>query len=608
MTVQTRRIQGIPKKIPNKSVIITHGKCFPLIVLQWQKAKKEKTLKKICNEGGSRSAKTFDAFLFFFWYALANDGQEKIIRVFRETNVTCKDNTFETDFKTAIEKFGLQDEFEIKSMYARCRTTTIYFSGLQSGGVIREAAFSHVCFFNEAMENKKEIVDKWVMRCEELAIFDWNPAATEHWLFDLELDPDCVFTHSTFKDNPNCPPAVVKTLLSYEPTEENIKNGTANEYLWNVYGLGLRTVAVGMMYEDGFDEYEIIPTTARAVRKNRTDTADTGTNYLCSICYIETEQFMYVTDIVYTDKSMEYSEVATAQMLIKEKTQIANIESNNGGRGFSRNVDANIKQMGVYDIIINTFHQGANKETRIFTNSGRAQKLIKFPVGWKQKWQEFSRHLLGYKKEGKNAFDDAPDVISGMVEDFQTDRLFTESNTLYFNPNIFKTDETDKDKVKPAENKICIVVKDDETDYFCSVVYSCIGGKVYVLDTVVTQDDYNTVTSLIINQCTDYSPDMVKMYVPKEFRNYVDRIRENSPNTSVMRADKRFNDTEHIEAKSSLVIGNFYYLEKEQQNKQYNEFMQSKHNYMKGEKKQQTCCVLCDSIAATYYNVLKLLR
>ena len=62
--------------------------------------------------------------------------------------------------------------------------------------------------------------------------------------------------------------------------------------------------------------------------------------------------------------------------------------------------------------------------------------------------------------------DDAPDVISGMVEDFQTDRLFTESNTLYFNPNIFKTDETDKDKVKPGENRICIVVKDDKPTTF----------------------------------------------------------------------------------------------------------------------------------------------
>src|SRR5690606_41944066 len=81
-------------------------------------------------------------------------------------------------------------------------------------------------------------------------------------------------------------------------------------------------------------------------------------------------------------------------------------------------------------------------------------KLIKFPVGWKQKWQEFSRHLLGYKKEGKNAFDDAPDVISGMVEDFQTDRLFTESNTLYFNPNIFRSEEHTSE-LQSRENLVC---------------------------------------------------------------------------------------------------------------------------------------------------------
>lgn len=597
MTVQTRRIQGIPKKISNNSVRITHGKCFPLIVLQWQKAKKEKILKKICNEGGSRSAKTFDVFLFLFWYALENDGEEKIIRVFRETNVTCNDNTFETDFKTAIEKFGISHEFEVKSMYARCRTTTIHFAGLQSGGVVREAAFSHICFFNEAMENKKEIVDKWVMRCEELAIYDWNPSATEHWLFDLELDPDCLFTHSTFKDNPNCPPAVAKTLLSYEPTEYNIKNGTANEYLWNVYGLGLRTESVGMMYEDGFDEYELIPTSIRAMRKNRTDTADTGTNFLCSICYIETENFMYVTDIVYTDKKMEYSEVATAQMIVKEKTQLVNIESNNGGRGFSRNVDANIKQLGVYDVVINTFYQNANKETRIFTNSGRAQKLVKFPVGWKQRWQEFSRHLLGYKKEGKNSFDDGPDVITGMVEDFQADRLFTENNTLYFDNST---------EIVPT-NKIGIVVKDDETEYFSIVVYGIVGGFIYVLDAILLTGDYNSVTEAIINQGNTYIPEILRMYIPKEYKNIVDKVRDNLPNISVMRAERKFNTLEYIDAKSELVINNFHYLNREQQPQEYMEFMQSKHNYIKGGSKQQVCAVLCDSIAAAYYNVLQLL-
>lgn len=577
--------------------LMKHGKCFPLIVQQYRKAKQERVLKKICNEGGSRSAKTFDAFLFLFWYALQNDGQEKIIRIFRETNVTCKTNTFEADFKTALSKFGLQSEFQLKANFARCRTTSIYFSGMQSGGEVREATFSHVLFFNEAMENQKEIVDKWLMRCEELAIFDWNPAATEHWLFDLELDPDCIFTHSTFLDNPNCPPAVVKTLLSYEPTEENIKNGTANEYLWQVYGLGLRSIPVGMMYERGFKEYDIIPPSNRAVRKNYTDTADTGSNYLCSISYVETENYCYITDLVYTNKSMEYSEVATAELLMNEQTQISIIESNNGGRGFSRNVETNLKAYGWYETVVNTFHQTGNKDTRILTNSNKAQNIILFPFGWKQRWPEFSRHLLGYKKEGKNAFDDAPDVISGIVENFQSDRLFDECSTLYFNS-----------KIESSTSKICIVVKDEESDYFCSVIYNCFDQKVYNIDVVFSSGTYNIVTSLIIDQCNIHKPDIVKVYASKEWKNYVDRIRENVPNINVIRAEKKFNDVEFIEAKSSLVINNFYYLEKESQPQPYSDFMRSKHNYIKAMTKQQTCCVLADAIAAAYFDIMKLIK
>jgi phage terminase large subunit len=51
---------------------------------------------------------------------------------------------------------------------------------------------------------------------------------------------NAIVIHSTFKDNPFIPLEQKKKILSYEPTEYNIQQKTADAYLWTVYGLGLK--------------------------------------------------------------------------------------------------------------------------------------------------------------------------------------------------------------------------------------------------------------------------------------------------------------------------------------------------------------------------------
>ncbi len=112
-----------------------------------------------------------------------------------------------------------------------------------------------------------------------------------------------------------------------------------------------------------------------------TDTADTGSDYLCSICYTETPIGNFVTDILYTQKPMEYTEAATAEMLSRNKTEICYVESNNGGRSFGRNVEAQCRIIGNNFTSFNPFTT-ANKRVRIFTRSNEVQNLIYFPTGW----------------------------------------------------------------------------------------------------------------------------------------------------------------------------------------------------------------------------------
>ncbi len=172
----------------------------------------------------------------------------------------------------------------------------------------------------------------------------------------------------------------------------------------------------GLMYERGFREYEIIPFSSKMVRKNYTDTADTGEDFLCSINYVETETANYVTDVLYTQKPMEFTEPKTAEMLSREKVEEANIESNNGGRGFARNVEKQCRAIGNFKTRIKWFHQSENKAIRIFSHSGDVQNLTYFPKGWERLWPEFHRAISSYMKVGDNEHDDGPDVLTGMVE------------------------------------------------------------------------------------------------------------------------------------------------------------------------------------------------
>ena len=187
----------------------------------------------------------------------------------------------------------------------------------------------------------------------------------------------------------------------------------------------------GLMYEQGFKTYSILPWEQNQKVKNYTDTADTGTDYLCSITYIETSTANYVLDVIYTQKPMEYTEVAVPVSLSRFSVETANIESNNGGRSFARTVEKNLRMAGNNKTFVKWFFQGENKQSRIFTHSAEVQNLVYFPEGWQTLWPEFYRDITNYKKTGANAHDDAPDALTGTVE-FRPKKINNKKAAGYF--------------------------------------------------------------------------------------------------------------------------------------------------------------------------------
>lgn len=156
-----------------------------------------------------------------------------------------------------------------------------------------------------------------------------------------------------------------------------------------------------------------------------TDTADTGSDYLASYCYgVTFSDDAYILDVVYTQKAMEYTEPAVADMLYKNRVKVADIESNNGGRGFARNVERLLKAKGDSVTKVRWFTQHRNKQARILSNATWCMEHIYFPKGWHNKWSELYKSLTTYQKEGKNIHDDAEDALTGICESI-TERIKT---------------------------------------------------------------------------------------------------------------------------------------------------------------------------------------
>lgn len=201
------------------------------------------------------------------------------------------------------------------------------------------------------------------------------------------------------------------------PFKHNLKElealEAANPYVFETQYMQNPQPLEGLMYHE-FGTYVTLPT--KGTRKNYTDTADTGSDYLCSISYVEAPEANYIIDVEFTDKPMEYTEPAVAEHLLRNKIQICTIESNNGGRAFRRNVQRLTRELGNAHTSFRDLTQTNNKQVRIFSRSSEVNNLCLMPTDWEHRWPKFATAIKGYRKAGGNAHDDAPDALTGTVE------------------------------------------------------------------------------------------------------------------------------------------------------------------------------------------------
>ncbi len=217
--------------------------------------------KYIINSGSSRSSKTF-SILQIFWI-LAWYKERTKLSVFRNTKKDCKD----TILQDMLKYYATLDNYEFvkfnktESIFTFPNGSTINIEGTDDELKVH-GYHSDYLWFNEFYKMPKETFDQLDMRCSVAVFMDYNPVG-RLWSDDLIKQDNAKLIHSTFKDNPFCPLEQKKKILSYEPTEYNLQQLTANTYMWQVYGLGLKAEKPNKIYHNWKvipdDEFDMLP-------------------------------------------------------------------------------------------------------------------------------------------------------------------------------------------------------------------------------------------------------------------------------------------------------------------------------------------------------------
>lgn len=148
-----------------------------------------------------------------------------------------------------------------------------------------------------------------------------------------------------------------------------------------------------------------------------TDTADEGTDWLCSIVFAEDyNKNAYILDVYYTKEPVEITIPQQALFLRKNKVTYSVTESNNGGKLFAISVKKELEEKLKYYPTVKWFHQSKNKRSRIISAAKEVMNRVHYPEDLETRWKEWFTDLDEYQKETIMAHDDAPDALTMVVE------------------------------------------------------------------------------------------------------------------------------------------------------------------------------------------------
>jgi len=200
-------------------------------------------------EGSSRSGKTYSSIDFLVWLSTQMPSGTTT-NIIKETFASFK-TTLYRDFNKRLPQFGISSPFAEKHNVNSFKLWDNQINLLSADNEsVYSGVGSDIFWVNESLDISQQVHDQSEQRCQRFWWHDYNPKVTEHWVYDrLANRSDVQFLKTTFLDNPHISAMEKRKILSYEPNAFNIKEGTADDYMWNVYGLGLRSAPEGLIFQ-----------------------------------------------------------------------------------------------------------------------------------------------------------------------------------------------------------------------------------------------------------------------------------------------------------------------------------------------------------------------
>jgi len=203
----------------------------------------------ICNEGGSRSSKTYSALQYFIFYLAFKCQRGSMISIVRRHLATNK-ATVMRDFIAILQEADWYeptawDNTNPGSPIYRVAGLYFEFIGMDYASK-KQGASRDYLFLNEALEFSLEEFMQLDIRTKGTVFADYNPKYVKHWFYDTVLtDQGARLIKSTYRDNP------------FLPTEQRRKIealAQKDEFYYRVYTLGERAEAGSTI----FPHYELI--------------------------------------------------------------------------------------------------------------------------------------------------------------------------------------------------------------------------------------------------------------------------------------------------------------------------------------------------------------
>lgn len=194
----------------------------------------------ICNEGGSRSSKSYSVVQLLIHIALSNPNTR--ISMVSHSLPHIKRGVYR-DFKNILEQWNIWDEKDFRYtdfIYTFKNGSYIELFGLEDPDKAKGPA-RDILFVNEANLISKALFDQLLIRTTGQVFLDWNPADFISWVYEVADNPKNKRIHSTYLNNiSNLSESQVRNIEQYKDLPD--------DFMWKVYGLGERGKAKEIIY------------------------------------------------------------------------------------------------------------------------------------------------------------------------------------------------------------------------------------------------------------------------------------------------------------------------------------------------------------------------